>query len=381
MDPSGYTHLLTRRLESEELYYCINKREWHCSHWSLHVFYVHLCNLHDAFEIWRVSLYYIRVHACLAGRIQRRWQSRWLSRFLPINDNNYLGRLMTRRLPSQDSQTDNSRLTESQKIFIECDSHVRRGPPAAVSVFLRPLKLTSSWPVSCDLHWSCFGCWNFKIARKLIRIDECFKFLPYFHLLDAVIGLGGDPAGINVFIIIYGSASRIVSIHRYSDPHSDMMQWTTPTLVLALACSALAAPNSRASTVNLPGAAKAVPYGTKKVETPWTSSSVDTFVANSVVSLYLPLGKSYPAHSLECDYVVSRVLNFCYLDFDLTRFSSELSALQTCWWANRSHESQPHSDLPTWNIGGSILLRSNGVRFIYPICSFHNLILRHVAAT
>ncbi|PWN43795.1 hypothetical protein IE81DRAFT_321963 [Ceraceosorus guamensis] len=56
------------------------------------------------------------------------------------------------------------------------------------------------------------------------------------------------------------------------------------------------------STVYLPGLLTPVKYGTARVETPFTSVSKDTFVKQSVVSLFVPI-KTPTAHLPECDYI------------------------------------------------------------------------------
>lgn len=73
---------------------------------------------------------------------------------------------------------------------------------------------------------------------------------------------------------------------------------------LSLVGFALGWPQSRASTIYLPGGGAT--YGTPRVETPYNTTSPDTFVKTSVVSLFVPLNTSVVGeHPQECDYIVS----------------------------------------------------------------------------
>lgn len=91
---------------------------------------------------------------------------------------------------------------------------------------------------------------------------------------------------------------------------SKMMYQTTLAVVLGLTGVASAG-YTNSTQVNLPGASGPVAYGTPKVETHYTSQSVDTFVATSVINIFAPLDASFPSHSAECDYLVRCV--FCIL--------------------------------------------------------------------
>jgi hypothetical protein len=57
----------------------------------------------------------------------------------------------------------------------------------------------------------------------------------------------------------------------------------------------------RADTIFLPGGN--FPSGTKRTETQWTSTSPDTDVITSVISVLIPLPSDFPSHSVECDYL------------------------------------------------------------------------------